>query len=373
MKGMPPNHVRVLHVAATCGHGGVETLLATLVRCQQTQGIQADVFFLRDCGGAQRFEGLCRPRFGDWGVLAGVLKAGDCNVVHAATYTASDLARSLEASKYPGAVVLTSHECQVYPHDLHYDCVTAVSAAVARSIQGYYSLRVQVIHNGVDIDRFAPGSVPYDGKPIMAWIGRADDPMKDFSAFLALANRPVSDRFRVIVVDGSAEDKSNTEWLPTDCEVRRRVPWQQMPEFYRLIRGSGGLLISTSKEEPFGLNVLEAMACGCPVVAPASGGIPEFVRHKETGYLYDRVDGIDAMEAGIDWIYAGDNYLEVSQSAATYVVLSHSAERMCSEYSDVYERALALRAKTKPRSKTAGARHAWGGMKFLSGKGRHSD
>jgi len=45
------------------------------------------------------------------------------------------------------------------------------------------------------------------------------------------------------------------------------------------------LLVLNSKVEPLGLVVLEAMACGTPVVATAVDGVPELIAHKATGWL----------------------------------------------------------------------------------------
>jgi glycosyltransferase involved in cell wall biosynthesis len=45
-------------------------------------------------------------------------------------------------------------------------------------------------------------------------------------------------------------------------------------------------------EEPAGMVVIEAMACGTPVVGLARGGVPEYVEHGVTGYLADDVEGM---------------------------------------------------------------------------------
>ena len=52
-----------------------------------------------------------------------------------------------------------------------------------------------------------------------------------------------------------------------------------------------------SRTETLGLVLLEAMAAGCPVVAPRAGGITDIVRDGETGYLYDPEDPQAAVEA----------------------------------------------------------------------------
>lgn len=51
-------------------------------------------------------------------------------------------------------------------------------------------------------------------------------------------------------------------------------------------------------DEPFGLSMVEAMACGTPVIAFSRGSIPEVVRHGETGYVVENVeDAVNAVSA----------------------------------------------------------------------------
>jgi len=51
-------------------------------------------------------------------------------------------------------------------------------------------------------------------------------------------------------------------------------------------------------DEPFGLSMVESMACGTPVIAFARGSIPEIVRHGETGYVVEDIEGaINAVAA----------------------------------------------------------------------------
>jgi glycosyltransferase involved in cell wall biosynthesis len=51
------------------------------------------------------------------------------------------------------------------------------------------------------------------------------------------------------------------------------------------LKNSRGLLFPVQWEEPFGLVVIEAMACGTPVLGLGRGSVPELVAHGETGYI----------------------------------------------------------------------------------------
>jgi glycosyltransferase involved in cell wall biosynthesis len=57
------------------------------------------------------------------------------------------------------------------------------------------------------------------------------------------------------------------------------------------------LLHLISFDEPFGLSLVESMACGTPVVAFRRGSMPELIRHGETGYIVDDIEeAINAVE-----------------------------------------------------------------------------
>ena len=88
------------------------------------------------------------------------------------------------------------------------------------------------------------------------------------------------------------------------------------------------------------MNIIEAQACGCAVVAPRVGGIPEIIEHKKTGYLYDRTKGISAIEEAIDWLYADGNYDRVTHAALQSAKERFCSKRMCDQYYEVYLEAM---------------------------------
>jgi glycosyltransferase involved in cell wall biosynthesis len=52
--------------------------------------------------------------------------------------------------------------------------------------------------------------------------------------------------------------------------------------------GARALIFPIDWEEPFGLVVIEAMACGTPVISTRRGAVPEIIEHGRTGVLVDR-------------------------------------------------------------------------------------
>ncbi|MFV0622393.1 glycosyltransferase family 4 protein [Sphingomonas sp. ac-8] len=85
-------------------------------------------------------------------------------------------------------------------------------------------------------------------------------------------------------------------------------------------------------DEPFGLSVVEAMACGTPVIAYARGAMPELIEHGVTGFLVDDLDGAIEAVARIG---------EIDRAACRARVASHfSVERMAERYEALYRRIL---------------------------------
>jgi len=98
-----------------------------------------------------------------------------------------------------------------------------------------------------------------------------------------------------------------------------------------VLGSAAALLHPISFEEPFGLAVVEAMACGTPVVAYPRGAMPEVVDEGVTGYL---VDGSAAAEAV-------DRAVRLDRAACRATAQRRfSADRMVADYLEVYRRLL---------------------------------
>lgn len=99
-----------------------------------------------------------------------------------------------------------------------------------------------------------------------------------------------------------------------------------------VLGGAAALLHPIAFEEPFGLSVVEAMACGTPVVAFRRGSMPEVIDEGVTGYLADDVGtATDAVSAAVRL-----DRVRVHERARE----RFSAARMVSDYLRVYERLL---------------------------------
>lgn len=181
------------------------------------------------------------------------------------------------------------------------DAVIAVSEGTRKEILDTYSIpaeKVQVIHNGVDISVFRPrdpgsmlekyGLSP--DRPYVLFVGRIT--RQKGVIYLVRAIRHFHPDLQVVLCAGAPDTVEIGQEM--DREVGRLqterpgVHWIRdilPPEVLARFYSGAAIFVCPSIYEPFGIINLEAMACGCPVVASRVGGIPEAVEENVTGLL----------------------------------------------------------------------------------------
>lgn len=104
-----------------------------------------------------------------------------------------------------------------------------------------------------------------------------------------------------LIVVGSYEKSSHflnyathiMEIKPKNVEIKSWVDEKDIISLYANCKG----LITTSKEEDYGMTPVEAMASGKPAIAPNEGGYKETIINEKTGILIDNVDEIKLIQA----------------------------------------------------------------------------
>ena len=103
----------------------------------------------------------------------------------------------------------------------------------------------------------------------------------------------------------------------------------------RLLGKACALLHPIQFDEPFGLSVIESMACGTPVIAFDRGSMPELIENGKTGFLVNNVDEAIESVARIK---------EIDRATCRRHVERHfTGDRMINEYVQVYEMILSDR------------------------------
>ena len=116
--------------------------------------------------------------------------------------------------------------------------------------------------------------------------------------------------------------------------------------------GALALVAMTTRPERFGLTIVEAMACGTPVLGANMGSIPEIIVDGETGFLCDTVDQAIARVPELRKL---DRH-----ACRRRVEEKFTVEHMIDRYVDVYAKALVQRKPPAPTSEQLKARaHDW--------------
>lgn len=187
--------------------------------------------------------------------------------------------------------------------DLHIGISTAVTARL--QINGVPASKVRTIHNPVNLDHFTPGEPPSalreemgisPTRRVIGLFGRIV-PFKGVLEFLrafAVVVRSVPSATALIVgdrSDGPAEYEMQVRALIGELGLGNHVV---MPGFRQdvadLLRLCDVLALTSLGDEGFGRVLVEAMACGVPVVATNSGGPLDIVREGVDGHLRDPRD-----------------------------------------------------------------------------------
>ncbi|TLM75621.1 glycosyltransferase family 4 protein [Microbulbifer harenosus] len=105
----------------------------------------------------------------------------------------------------------------------------------------------------------------------------------------------------------------------------------------RQIYASSRAYVFSSRSEGFGLPILEALACGCPVVATDAGCAPEYIRNGVNGYI-NEVDDVDGQANSIESILRLESAAWVTMSKAAIDAVANSS---WSNSSNTFEKVLA--------------------------------
>jgi glycosyltransferase involved in cell wall biosynthesis len=183
---------------------------------------------------------------------------------------------------------------------------------------------IATIYHGVDLGALPFRAVPGDD---LAVFGRIH-PDKGTADAITIAKRAG----RRLVICGIVQDERYFAE-----EIEPQVDGDQIrylgsigPEERADVLGSAAVLLHPiAFDEPFGLSVVEAMACGTPVIAYRRGSMPEVIDEGVTGFL---VLDIDSAVAAVDKAVAVDRSTVSARAASRF-----GADRMVDEYIRVYE------------------------------------
>lgn len=253
----------------------------------------------------------------------------------------------------------------------------------------YQPEQMRVIPPGTDLTRFTPPSgddlksplfgeiarfLQQPDKPIILALSRPDR-RKNITALIdAFGQSPeLQEMANLVIVAGNRDDIEELdegaqevfrEMLIAvdryDLYGKVAMPKQhkrvEVPQFYRMAAASGGAFVNPALTEPFGLTLIEAAACGLPIVATEDGGPRDIIGNCHNGALIDPLE-IGTISAALLEVLRDKQLWQQRSADGIKGVREHYAwDAHASRYLDVIKPILARTGllERKPLSKRPG-------------------
>lgn len=316
-------------------YGPWETVVSLLTEGLVARGVDVTLFATLDSQTTATLDGVCPHAYGDDPTLDGRVwealhtahcleRSGEFDLVHNhldwLPLAMSRLCRT--------RMVTTIHgfgDRRILPAYRHSESAFVSISDADRSDELSY---VATVHHGIDVSQWPFEPAPDDA---LVAFGRIH-PDKATADAIAIARGSG----RRLIICGPVQDEAYyaERVAPhVDGDAVSYLGNVGGADRARVLGRAAALLHPLGFDEPFGLSVVEAMACGTPVVGYRRGALPETVQDGLTGFLVDTVE--DAV-AAVPLALALDR-----AQVAEVTRRRFSADRMVEDYLAVYEGLLA--------------------------------
>lgn len=194
---------------------------------------------------------------------------------------------------------------------------------------------VKTIYNGLPLDKY-----PFNEKPkdYLLWLSRIG-PDKGVAEAIDIA-KLAGER---LIISGNIlpqyGDYFEFRIKPLiDGKKIQFVGTSDFPKKIELFKNAKALLFPVKRPEPFGLVVIEAMACGTPVIAFNRASMPELIQDGKTGFLVNSIEEACQAIKKVDKIKRED--------CREWVKKNFSLRRMVNRYEKLYKKILKKNEKT---------------------------
>jgi len=221
----------------------------------------------------------------------------------------------------------------------HCTCVVAVSHALKDDISLYCKRQIQVIPNVIEMKKFSLSDARKKANNLNIGILGGMGNYRKGLDILIKAVSLLKDMELTVHIGGDGKLLSTFKDMAKELDVSRKcifygeIKPENIQDFYSKL----DFYILPSRDETFGVVVVEAMACGLPVIATKCGG-PEEIITKETGVLIDKEDPQELARAIRS--VAGNLSSYNRKAIRNYVLEKYDKDLFVASVSEVYQELL---------------------------------
>lgn len=195
----------------------------------------------------------------------------------------------------------------------------ALTEDMKRVMQAMYDRDIAIVPNGIDLKEYTSERPMQNvGGPIkrILFVGRLH-PVKGTQYLLgamSIVYRELREAKLILVGDG--EEREHLETLTDNLGIREcvefagRVPHERVKDYMN----QAEVFVLSSLSEGFPVTILEAMACGLPIVATHVGGVPDIIEDGANGYLVDTMNQEQIAKALLNLLQGGQLRKEMSDN-----------------------------------------------------------
>lgn len=214
-------------------------------------------------------------------------------------------------------------------------CITNYTREAVASL----ARKTWVVHNGVDSSFFEIKRLPSPSVQILC-VATVEKRKNQNALIRALDTLRPQGAFELVFLGGANRDNPYVEEFFQLIETR---PWCRYAGYadrngLRQYLASASGLVLPSLEDNCPMVILEAMAAGVPVAAARVGGVPDLVRHGETGLLFDPLSE-ETMAAAMKQLLEGGN-LSMAARAQTEARQRFHPEIISGHHLEIYREVL---------------------------------
>jgi glycosyltransferase involved in cell wall biosynthesis len=141
---------------------------------------------------------------------------------------------------------------------------------------------------------------------------------------LAKENSETAKRLRLMIVGSGPQEKELMQLaenlgISDQCQWVPRVPHTDVPKYLNKL----DIYVALSRQESFGVAVIEASACGIPVVVSDVGGFPEVVKDGETGVIVEKEKPQEAGNVILELVKDQDFRLHLGKNGIRHIALNY--------------------------------------------------